>query len=122
MTSYRARDVMRASGLPMTTAWRRLVRLEVEGRIRRVVRPGGHGGTFSAVEFAGSLPELTEAVVGAARRPTPFASLLPRPPRAGPPCPRCGVPTDLRSQRTAWCAPCGWGYLVSAETARQLPA
>ena len=35
--------------MPATTLWRRLLRLEAEGLLRRDVRPGGSGGTRSVL-------------------------------------------------------------------------
>lgn len=80
--------------LPATTFWRRLVRLEAAGLVRRSVRPGGPGGTSSVVELlapAGSLrstlgrsPRSAAASFGAAgRSPAPSAGLS-RPGRVGP--------------------------------------
>jgi hypothetical protein len=42
--------------LPSTTLWRRIVRLEAAGVIRREVRPGGSGGTQSRVELVRAVP------------------------------------------------------------------
>jgi hypothetical protein len=45
-----------ARPLPATTLWRRMVRLQAAGVIRREVRPGGPGGTRSTVELVGPVP------------------------------------------------------------------
>ena len=42
--------------LPATTFWRRIVRLEAAGLVRRSVRPGGAGGTCSVLEVVGAIP------------------------------------------------------------------
>jgi hypothetical protein len=42
--------------LPATTLWRRMVRLQAAGIIRRDVRPGGPGGTRSTIELVGPIP------------------------------------------------------------------
>lgn len=42
--------------LPATTLWRRMVRLQAAGVIRRDVRPGGPGGTRSTIELVGPVP------------------------------------------------------------------
>ena len=50
----------RASGatpLPATTLWRRIVRLEQAGYVRREVRPGGVGGTRSLVRLMAPVDE-----------------------------------------------------------------
>jgi ribosomal protein L37AE/L43A len=115
-------DVRRALGLPITTTWRRVVRLESEGRLRRVVRSGGSGGSSSTVEFEGSLDELVAALGSVVRRTVRFDSLRPGPFRQGPDCPRCGKATEIRSAMTAWCPVCKWGYVLSAETRRKFAA
>jgi hypothetical protein len=46
-----------ASPLPATTLWRRFVRLEQAGYIRREVRPGGEGGTRSVVRLMAPVDE-----------------------------------------------------------------
>lgn len=51
-------DLARSEGvraLPPTTLWRRMLRLEAAGLIRRAVRPGGCGGTSSMVEVLAPL-------------------------------------------------------------------
>jgi hypothetical protein len=45
-----------ARPLPATTLWRRMVRLQAAGLIRREVRPGGSGGTRSMIELLGPIP------------------------------------------------------------------
>ncbi|MCI4333845.1 MAG: hypothetical protein L3K01_09055, partial [Thermoplasmata archaeon] len=45
-----------ARPLPATTLWRRMVRLQAAGVIRRDVRPGGPGGTRSTIELIGPVP------------------------------------------------------------------
>jgi hypothetical protein len=48
-----------ARPLPATTLWRRMVRLQAAGVIRRDVRPGGPGGTRSTIELVGPVPFYT---------------------------------------------------------------
>ncbi|MCI4323741.1 MAG: hypothetical protein L3K03_06960 [Thermoplasmata archaeon] len=43
--------------LAATTLWRRLVRLEEFGWVRRTVRPGGRGGTHSSIALLRALPD-----------------------------------------------------------------
>ncbi|MGI0132559.1 MAG: hypothetical protein ACREDK_05645 [Thermoplasmata archaeon] len=43
--------------LPATTLWRRMLRLEAAGLVRRNVRPGGCGGTRSTLEILAPLTE-----------------------------------------------------------------
>jgi len=45
-----------ARPLPATTLWRRMVRLQAAGVIRRDVRPGGPDGTRSTIEIVGPIP------------------------------------------------------------------
>ncbi|MGA8303932.1 MAG: AAA family ATPase [Thermoplasmata archaeon] len=45
------------SPLPPTTLWRRIVRLEQAGYVRREVRPGGVGGTRSVVKMIAPIDE-----------------------------------------------------------------
>lgn len=56
--------------MPATTLWRRLMRLEGLGLVRRTVRPGGPGGTRSTVEL---LEPVTDWPVRPAHRGTPRA-------------------------------------------------
>lgn len=46
-----------APPLPATTLWRRIVRLEQAGYVRREVRPGGEGGTRSIVRLVAPVDE-----------------------------------------------------------------
>jgi len=46
-----------AAPLPPTTLWRRIVRLEQAGYVRREVRPGGDGGTRSLVRLVAPVDE-----------------------------------------------------------------
>jgi Cdc6-like AAA superfamily ATPase len=65
----------RANGttpLPPTTLWRRIVRLEQAGYVRREVRPGGEGGTRSLVRL---MAPVDEWVVSPASRGTRPASV-----------------------------------------------
>ena len=43
--------------LPTTTLWRRIVRLEQAGYVRREIRPGGPGGTLSMVRVVTPIDE-----------------------------------------------------------------
>ena len=66
----RERHLALAAGdrpLPTTTFWRRVVRLEAAGVIRREVRTGGRGGTLSRVELLRPLSERTGATSGSPR-------------------------------------------------------
>ena len=61
-------ELARAQGarpLPVTTLWRRIVRLERAGYLRREIRPGGTGGTRSVVRVLTPVEEW----VTSARRP-----------------------------------------------------
>jgi hypothetical protein len=60
--------------LPATTMWRRILRLEAEGLVRRSIRPGGDGGTRSTLEL---LRPVSEWPVPRARPGTLPASSLP---------------------------------------------
>jgi hypothetical protein len=60
-----------AAPLPPTTLWRRIVRLEQAGYVRREVRPGGTGGTRSLVRL---MAPVDEWVVSSAARGTRRAS------------------------------------------------
>jgi hypothetical protein len=89
----------RADPLPLTTLWRRLVRLEELGLLSRQVRPGGPGGTRSMIVLRSDLR------TGSTTRPNPrtdrapavradlSAALLWPPPEAdpGPWLPLAGV-------------------------------
>lgn len=46
-----------ARPLPTTTLWRRIVRLEQAGYVRREIRPGGSGGTLSVVRVLTPIDE-----------------------------------------------------------------
>ena len=53
-------ELARAQGarpLPTTTLWRRIVRLEQAGYVRREIRPGGNGGTLSVVRVLTPIDE-----------------------------------------------------------------
>jgi len=53
-------ELARAQGtrpLPTTTLWRRIVRLEQAGYVRREIRPGGNGGTLSLVRVLTPIDE-----------------------------------------------------------------
>jgi hypothetical protein len=55
--------------LPATTLWRRIVRLEQAGYLRREIRPGGMGGTRSVVRVLTPVDEwVTSALRGDTRR------------------------------------------------------
>lgn len=56
--------------LPATTLWRRIVRLEQAGYIRREVRPGGEGGTRSVVRLVAPVEEWVIAPHSRETRPT----------------------------------------------------
>jgi hypothetical protein len=74
-----------ARPLPATTLWRRMVRLQAAGVIRREVRPGGAGGTRSTIELVGAVPFYTFTGSSQSRRDAlvrPVASPAAAPPRA----------------------------------------
>jgi hypothetical protein len=56
--------------LPATTLWRRIVRLEQAGYVRREVRPGGVGGTRSLVRLVAPVEEWVTAPHHRETRPT----------------------------------------------------
>jgi hypothetical protein len=56
--------------LPATTLWRRIVRLEQAGYVRREVRPGGEGGTRSVVRLVAPVDEWVIAPHHRETRPT----------------------------------------------------
>jgi hypothetical protein len=61
---HRALDVARSSGespMPATTFWRRIIRLERAGLVRRSVRTGGSGGSLSTVALVRPLDEWSTA-------------------------------------------------------------
>jgi hypothetical protein len=51
-----------ARPLPTTTLWRRIVRLEQAGYVRREIRPGGSGGTLSVVRVLTPIDEWVTTV------------------------------------------------------------
>lgn len=60
-----------ARSLPTTTFWRRIIRLEQAGYVRREIRPGGMGGTQSVLHFLSPVREWFTAPPG---RGTPRGS------------------------------------------------
>lgn len=62
-----------ASPLPPTTLWRRLVRLEQAGYVRREVRPGGEGGTRSILRVIAPVDEWVIARAPPETRPASAA-------------------------------------------------
>ncbi len=60
--------------LPPTTLWRRIVRLERAGYVRREIRTGGEGGTRSVVRVLTPLDEWVTARVRVQTRPVAGAS------------------------------------------------
>ncbi|MCI4360140.1 MAG: hypothetical protein L3J91_00390 [Thermoplasmata archaeon] len=67
--------------IPTTTLWRRLLRLETAGLLRRRVRPGGPGGTRSTLEI---LRPISEWPVRPSRYDTPLTSYASPRPATGP--------------------------------------
>ncbi len=70
-------ELARSAGvrpLPTTTLWRRIVRLEQAGYVRREIRTGGTGGTRSIVRV---LTPIDEWVTAPYRPETPRASVAP---------------------------------------------
>ena len=67
--------------LPSTTLWRRLLRLETAGLVRRRVRTGGPGGTRSTLEL---LRPINEWPVRPGRYDTPLGSFASIAPSEGP--------------------------------------
>lgn len=80
----REEELARSEGarpLPTTTFWRRIVRLEQAGYLRREIRPGGDGGTRSLVRVLTPIDEWETAT-----RPSSAASPgSPRDPSPSPP-------------------------------------
>jgi len=66
-----------ASPLPPTTLWRRIVRLEQAGYVRRDVRPGGEGGTRSVLRVVAPVEEWSITPVIPETRPGSGAWLSP---------------------------------------------
>ncbi len=89
-----ARHLGRAP-LPTTTLWRRIVRLERAGYVRREIRTGGPGGTLSVLRVVTPLEEW----VTAAREGTRPAAGDAPPSSAGP------EPWPAGAVRSAWPAP-----------------
>lgn len=66
-------ELATASGarpLPTTTLWRRIVRLEQAGYVRREIRPGGSGGTLSVLRVLTPLDEWVTTYRRTENRPT----------------------------------------------------
>ena len=59
--------------LPATTLWRRMVRLEAAGLLRRTVRSGGAGGTLSTIELLRGLPTFGPSELGPGNPRAPSA-------------------------------------------------
>lgn len=68
--------------LPTTTLWRRIVRLEQAGYVRREIRPGGSGGTLSLVRVLMPIDEWVTTDLRPGTRP------------AVGPCAGSAVPSD----------------------------
>jgi hypothetical protein len=95
-------ELARAEGarpLPTTTLWRRIVRLERAGYVRREIRPGGSGGTLSVVRVLTPIDEWVTTTHRLGSRPAggpwaepavPAGGAVPgfAPPELG------GLPTD----------------------------
>jgi len=64
-----------ARPLPTTTLWRRIVRLEQAGYVRREIRPGGSGGTLSLVRVLTPIEEWVTTDLRPGTRPAvgPYA-------------------------------------------------
>lgn len=65
-------ELARAEGvrpLPTTTLWRRIVRLEQAGYVRREIRPGGDGGTLSVVRVLTPVDEWVTSTHRLGSRP-----------------------------------------------------
>jgi hypothetical protein len=73
--------------LPPTTLWRRIVRLEQAGYVRREVRPGGVGGTRSLVRLMAPVDEWVVSPAARGTRPAcdPWPSEAPAPAAGAPP-------------------------------------
>jgi hypothetical protein len=93
-------ELARAQGvrpLPTTTLWRRIVRLEQAGYVRREIRPGGDGGTLSVVRVLTPVDEWVTTNHRLGSRPDvgPWtASAAPRLPEEGSALAR-GLPGPL---------------------------
>jgi len=96
-------ELARASGarpLPTTTLWRRIVRLERAGYVRREIRPGGSGGTLSLLRVLTPLDEWVTTAHRTGTRPAVGPWSVPSPPssegaRADPPGPFGRAPGGL---------------------------
>jgi hypothetical protein len=62
-------QVAGARSLPTTTLWRRIVRLEQAGYVRREIRPGGPGGTLSILRVLTPIDEWVTTVHRSGTRP-----------------------------------------------------
>ena len=82
-----------ARSLPTTTLWRRIVRLERAGYVRREIRPGGPGGTLSVLRVLTPIDEwVTTALRTETRRADgPWSSPGARAPAAGAECLRAAL-------------------------------
>jgi len=86
-------EVEGARSLPTTTLWRRIVRLERAGYVRREIRPGGPGGTLSVLRV---LTPIEDWVTTAHRPETrrvggPWSSTGVPPPSVGAECLRAAL-------------------------------
>jgi hypothetical protein len=66
-------ELARAQGvrpLPTTTLWRRIVRLEQAGYVRREIRPGGNGGTLSVLRVLTPVDEWVTTARRSGSRPS----------------------------------------------------
>jgi hypothetical protein len=70
--------------LPATTLWRRMVRLQAAGLIRRDVRPGGPGGTLSTIELLGPVPFYAFTGTDQTRRDASGRDVVPGPTASRP--------------------------------------
>ena len=73
-----------ARPLPTTTLWRRIVRLEQAGYVRREIRPGGSGGTLSVVRVLTPVDEWVTTVHRPGSRPDVGPWTAPAAPPAPP--------------------------------------
>jgi len=67
--TFSARDIVRQAGLPASTGWRKLRRLEENGVIRYDRRIGGSSGSRSVILFSGTREELVELLLRPWKRP-----------------------------------------------------
>jgi len=86
-------QVAGARSLPTTTLWRRIVRLERAGYVRREIRPGGAGGTLSVLRVLTPIEDWVTTAHRPETRPVdgPWSSHGAPAPAAGAECLRAAL-------------------------------